>query len=200
MAWRLWCWDACWARLNIKTVFARYVDSHVKDKTVARPSYLNGDAYTVKTTSLYWDDARVRVFCLIASRWTDDDIRFYGIMIPIILFTKCHIVTYDSTIAFNKVGFVYSLLYSIGKMVVSLITTEKEARSGFVKCDKTRNANACHKCPEFLILTLSQFSSSLHSRLGKHHSIPCFVIHYPCEIKCPGLITPCMWVHIFKHG
>ena len=27
-------------RLNIKTVFPRYVDSYVKDKTVARPSYL----------------------------------------------------------------------------------------------------------------------------------------------------------------
>ena len=27
-------------RLNIKTVFPRYGDSHVKDKTVARPSYL----------------------------------------------------------------------------------------------------------------------------------------------------------------
>ena len=29
-----------WARLNIKTVFPKYVDSHVKDKTVVRPSYL----------------------------------------------------------------------------------------------------------------------------------------------------------------
>ena len=27
-------------RLYIKTVFARYRDSHVKDKTVERPSYL----------------------------------------------------------------------------------------------------------------------------------------------------------------
>ena len=27
-------------RLNIKAVFHRYIDSHVKDKTVARPSYL----------------------------------------------------------------------------------------------------------------------------------------------------------------
>ena len=38
-------------RLNIKTVFPRYGDSHVKDKTVAR----HGDPYTGKTTSLYWD-------------------------------------------------------------------------------------------------------------------------------------------------
>ena len=38
---------------NIKTVFPRYGDSHVKDKTVARPSYLqHGDPYTGKTTSL----------------------------------------------------------------------------------------------------------------------------------------------------
>ena len=28
------------SRLNIKTVFPRYGDSHVKDKMVARPSYL----------------------------------------------------------------------------------------------------------------------------------------------------------------
>ena len=33
-----------------------YGDSHVEDKTVVRPSYLqHGDAYTGKTTSLYWD-------------------------------------------------------------------------------------------------------------------------------------------------
>ena len=46
-------------RLNIMTVFPRYVDSHVKDKTVARPSYLqHGDPHTGKTASLYWDDPR----------------------------------------------------------------------------------------------------------------------------------------------
>ena len=39
-------------RLNIKAVFPGCGDSHVKDKTVARPSYLwNGDPYTGKTTS-----------------------------------------------------------------------------------------------------------------------------------------------------
>ena len=44
-------------RLNIKTIFPRYWDSHVKDKTVARPSYLKpGDPFTGKTTWLYWDD------------------------------------------------------------------------------------------------------------------------------------------------
>ena len=42
--------------LNIKTVFPRYGESHVKDKTVARLSYLkHRDPYTGKTTSLYWD-------------------------------------------------------------------------------------------------------------------------------------------------
>ena len=47
-------------RLNIKTVFPRYGDSHVKDKTVMRPSYLShGDPYTGKTTYLYWDGPRV---------------------------------------------------------------------------------------------------------------------------------------------
>ena len=43
-------------RLNIKTIFPRYGDSHVKDKTVVRPSFLkHGDPYTGKTTSLYLD-------------------------------------------------------------------------------------------------------------------------------------------------
>ena len=40
----------------IKTIFPRYGDSHVKDKTVVRLSYLShGDPYTGKMTSLYWD-------------------------------------------------------------------------------------------------------------------------------------------------
>ena len=51
--------------LNIKTIFPKYGDSNVKDKTVAkpyilvtrpRPSHLqHGDPYSGKTTSLYWD-------------------------------------------------------------------------------------------------------------------------------------------------
>ena len=45
--------------LNIKTVFPRYGDSHVKGKTVARSSHLkNGDPYIGKT-SLYWDGPQV---------------------------------------------------------------------------------------------------------------------------------------------
>ena len=44
------------SRLNIKTVFPSYGDSHVKDKTVAKLSYLkHGDPYMDKTTSLYWN-------------------------------------------------------------------------------------------------------------------------------------------------
>ena len=40
--------------LNMKTVFPRYGDSHYKDETFMRPSYLyNGNPYTGKTTSLY---------------------------------------------------------------------------------------------------------------------------------------------------
>ena len=37
-----WGWGGYWPGgcLNIKTVFPGYGDSHVKDKTVARPSYL----------------------------------------------------------------------------------------------------------------------------------------------------------------
>ena len=43
-------------RLNIKTVFPGYGDSHVKDKTVGDRLIFNmGDPYTGKTTSLYWD-------------------------------------------------------------------------------------------------------------------------------------------------
>ena len=42
--------------LNVKTVVPKYGDSHVKNKTVSRPSYLyHGDPYAGKTASLYWD-------------------------------------------------------------------------------------------------------------------------------------------------
>ena len=45
-----------WALFHYKDRFSQVWDSHVKDKTVARPSYLwYGDPYTDKTTSLYWD-------------------------------------------------------------------------------------------------------------------------------------------------
>ena len=55
-------------RLNIKTVFPRHGDSHVKDRTVTRPSYLwHGDPYTDKT-SLYWDSPLV-----ILSKWCHKD-------------------------------------------------------------------------------------------------------------------------------
>ena len=41
------------ARLNTMTVFPRYGDFHVKEKTVARPSYLlHGNSYIGKTTSM----------------------------------------------------------------------------------------------------------------------------------------------------
>ena len=57
-------------RLNIKTVFPRYGDSHVKDKTVARPSYLlHGDPYAGKTTSLYWDGPLVFETTILVSLW-----------------------------------------------------------------------------------------------------------------------------------
>ena len=42
-------------RLDIKSLF-RYGDSHYKDKTVVRPSYLyNGNPFTGTATSSYWD-------------------------------------------------------------------------------------------------------------------------------------------------
>ena len=52
-------------RLSIKTVFPRYGDSLVNDKTVVRPSYLeHGDPYNGKTTSLYWDRPLVFWACV----------------------------------------------------------------------------------------------------------------------------------------
>ena len=58
-----WCWGAAVgglytkARLSINTIFSRYRDSHDKDKTVVRLSYLyhNGNPYIGKTASSYWD-------------------------------------------------------------------------------------------------------------------------------------------------
>ena len=49
-----------WTLSQYRDRLSRYGDSRVKDKTVARPSYLqHGDSYPGKTTSLYWDDHRV---------------------------------------------------------------------------------------------------------------------------------------------
>ena len=48
----------------MKTIFPKYGYSQVKDKTVARPSYLqHGDRYTSKTTSLYWDGPHNDILC-----------------------------------------------------------------------------------------------------------------------------------------
>ena len=47
-------------RFNTKTVFPRYGDSHVIDKTVVRP---HGDPYTGKT-SLYQDDPQDSTRCI----------------------------------------------------------------------------------------------------------------------------------------
>ena len=45
---------------NIKTIFPRYGDSHVKHKTALRPSYLyHGDPYTDKSVSFFWDRSQV---------------------------------------------------------------------------------------------------------------------------------------------
>ena len=46
--------------LNIKMQSYQYRDSHVKDKTVSRPSYLkHGNPHTWERPSLYWDGAQV---------------------------------------------------------------------------------------------------------------------------------------------
>ena len=45
--------------LNIKMSSYQYRDSHVKDKTVSRPSYLlHGNPHTLERRSLYWDGAQ----------------------------------------------------------------------------------------------------------------------------------------------
>ena len=49
-------WEKSRAPSQYKDILSRYGDSHVKDKTVMRPSYsLHGDPYTGKTASLYWN-------------------------------------------------------------------------------------------------------------------------------------------------
>ena len=46
-------------RRNIKTIFSRYEDSHVKGKTVMRPSYLYyGDPYAGNTVTAPWSFIR----------------------------------------------------------------------------------------------------------------------------------------------
>ena len=58
-------------RLNIKTIFPGYGDSHVKDKTVSRPSYLlHGDHYTGKTVYWYWDTPRQGLWNSLAQERT----------------------------------------------------------------------------------------------------------------------------------
>ena len=50
---------APWAPSQYKNGLSKYGDFYCQDKTVASPSYLyNGDYYTGKTTSLYWDSPR----------------------------------------------------------------------------------------------------------------------------------------------
>ena len=49
-------WGVFWSVSQYKDRLSMYEDSHYKDKTVMRPSYLyDGNSYTGKTTSLYWD-------------------------------------------------------------------------------------------------------------------------------------------------
>ena len=69
-----------WALSQYKDRLSQVWDSHVKDKTVARPSYLlHGDPYTDKTTSLYWDDPEVTTRVSFNS--------FYGYMTSMIYYT-----------------------------------------------------------------------------------------------------------------
>ena len=60
--WR-WAYITCLSppglRVNIKTVLPGYRNSHIKDKTVSRPSYIyNGNFYADKTALIDWDGSR----------------------------------------------------------------------------------------------------------------------------------------------
>ena len=75
----LWYWQPSrdlkierpWPRLNMKTIFSRYGDFHVKDKTVARPSYF-WHGIPILTTSLYWDGSQAAFIIVICVRWRQD--------------------------------------------------------------------------------------------------------------------------------
>ena len=59
-------WTSSGPHLTIKTVFPMHGNSRVKDKTVARPSYIkHGDSCAGKTTSLYWDGLRLLILFVI---------------------------------------------------------------------------------------------------------------------------------------
>ena len=48
-----------------KDSLSMYGDFHYKDKKVVRPSYLyNGNSYTGKSVSLYWDGPQVVLWCV----------------------------------------------------------------------------------------------------------------------------------------
>ena len=50
-------------RFNTKTPSNQYRDSHYNDETAVKPSYIyNGNPYTGKRVSLYWNGAHVFVF------------------------------------------------------------------------------------------------------------------------------------------
>ena len=58
-----------WAPSRYKDRLSQVWNSHVKDKTVMRPSYLlHGDPYTGKSTSLYWDGPQIAQRSLVYIR------------------------------------------------------------------------------------------------------------------------------------
>ena len=66
--WKSLYWDETqvfhwktWAHLSIKTVFPRYGDSHVKDKTVPRPSYLQHGIPKLVRWHLYIEMAPISI-------------------------------------------------------------------------------------------------------------------------------------------
>ena len=84
--------------LNIKTIFPGMVISIIKRRWVVRPSYLyNGNAYTGKTVSLYWNGPRSILEILMLVRW-----HFYTEMDPCLIGWSCLIVWNGPSVSLSE--------------------------------------------------------------------------------------------------
>ena len=97
-------------RLNINTVFPRYRDSHVKDKTVVR----HGDPYTGKTTSILRRPRDFKtLFCWYVPNANANDRDFPNILAPFqwvrrslapTLYSTAHVGRFNSEITTRLIG------------------------------------------------------------------------------------------------
>ena len=79
----LWIHLAFWAPFQYKDHLSWYMNSHCKDQTVVRLSYLhNGNSCTCKMTSLYWDGP-LCIFEVIDIIDSDDNVnKIFNYMLP----------------------------------------------------------------------------------------------------------------------